>query len=158
VTFFSPTKAGFTLIEIMIVIGIIALLAAFAIPQMLRSRMNANELAAIAALRTISDSCQSYYNAVVPHTYPTNLSDLTFPNSNPSYVDPVLANAVDPANTKQGYYFSYTLLDSEHFTVIAWPGSFGRTGTRNLFVNELGTITYNKEMGLAPNIDDLVVQ
>lgn len=113
----TKIKKGFTLIEIIIVIAIISLLATFAIPQMLRSRMNANELGAIAALRTISDACQAYYNAVVPHTYPSALTDLTYPNSNPSYIDPALANAVNASSSKQGYYFTYTLIDSD---ILQW--------------------------------------
>ncbi len=152
------SRQGFTLIEIMIVISIIALLAAFAIPQMLRSRMNANELSAITAMRTAGDACQAYYNVTLPHSYPSELTDLTYPNSNPSYIDPVLANATSVGSSKQGFYFTYTLTDAEHFAIIAWPSAFGRTGSRNFFVNELGVITYNKQDGLAPTADDSVVQ
>lgn len=143
-------KKGFTLIEILVVIGIISLLASVAIPQMLRSRMNANELGAIAALRTISNACQSYYNGVIPHAYPPNL--LALNNISPPYIDNVLANAIDIAHTKQGYYFTYTLgATGESFTIIAWPSTFGRTGARNFFVNELGAIYYNSQDGLAPS-------
>lgn len=142
---------GFTLIEILVVIGIISVLLTFAIPQMLRSRMNANELAAITALRTISNACQCYYNDVTPHTYPPDLAGLTTPNVTPPYINSTLAAAIDIAHTRQGYYFTYNLVDSEHFTLVAWPKSFGRTGGRNFFVNELGNITYTTENGLTPD-------
>ena len=153
---FTDRQKGFTLIEIIVVIGIISLLAAFAIPQMLRSRMNANELGAMAALRTISDASQAYYNGSNPHTYPANLPALSA--IYPPYIDYGLANATNAGSSKQGYYFTYTLIDTEHFTIIAWPVTFGRTGSRNFFVDELGTITYNKQDGLAPGGNDLVVQ
>ena len=52
-------RHGFTLVEIMIVVAIISLLAAIAIPNLLRARHNANEAAAIAALRTISTGARS---------------------------------------------------------------------------------------------------
>jgi len=145
---FFINKKAFTLIEIMVVIGIMSLLAAIAIPQMLRSRMNANELAAIAGVRTINTSCQGYYNSVSPHSYPPNLTALN--NTFPPYIDNVLANAVDINHSKQGYYFTFTPIDPEHFTIIAWPVTFGRTGARNFFVNELGAIYYNSQNGLAP--------
>ena len=53
-------RLSFTLVEIMIVVAIIALLAAIAIPNLLRARLNANETAAQATLATISSSNISY--------------------------------------------------------------------------------------------------
>lgn len=154
--FSRGSKKGFTLIEIMIVVGIVSLLATLVVPQMLRSRMVANEVGTIAALRTIYGGCQGYYTNIAPHTYPPDL--LTLNTTIPPYIDAVLANAISPASARQGYFYTYTFIDDEHFSVIAWPVSFGRTGCRNFFVNELGTITYNQQDGLAPNINDPVVQ
>lgn len=137
---FINRHTGFTLIEIMLVVGIIALLATIAVPQMLRSRINANEVAAISALRTLANACQAYYNDIIPHTYPLNLPALN--STSPPYIDAVLANATARSRAKQGYWFSYTRLDAEHFTVIAWPRYFGRTGTRNFFTDETSIVTY----------------
>ncbi len=156
--FMGSDRKGFTLVEIMIVIGIVALLASIAIPQMLRSRMNANEVAAIAAVHAVGSACQSYYADVVPHTYPSALSDLVAPASNPGYLDPSLTAAIDTANTKQGYYFTYIREDEEHFTCVAYPASWARTGGRNFFIDEIGTMTYNSTEDLAPTENDTVVQ
>lgn len=137
---FFNRQTGFTLIEIMLVVAIVALLATIAVPQMLRSRMNANEVTAISALRTVASACQEYYNDVVPHTYPPDLPTLS--TAIPSYIDPVLANATARSRAKQGYWFTYTRVDGEHFTIIAWPSYFGRTGARNFFTDETSIITY----------------
>ena len=130
-------RRGFTLIEIMIVLAIVSTLATLAIVSMLRSRLNANEVSAIATLRVISNGSQSYYAATSsPHTYPSSLVDLGAPNSDPSYVDDKVASG-----QKQGYNFQFNLIDPDHFTCNAEPIAYSRTGNRSFFVNETGRIT-----------------
>ena len=125
-------KKGFTLVEIMIVVAIIALLAAIAIPNLLRARLNANESAAIAALQTISTAEQSY-RASNPR-YGT-LAELG--NSSPPYIDSVLASG-----NKQGYSFSLSAF-SDTFTCVARPQTYGKTGVRSFYVDESGVIRYS---------------
>lgn len=122
----------------MIVVAIISTLATLAMVSMLRSRMNANELGAIASLRTISSGAQNFYAQISPHAYPTVLADLSTPISNPSYIDSLLAGGV-----KQGYTFTYLQTDADHFTCRGNPTSPGRTGNRYFFVDETGRITAN---------------
>ncbi len=133
----SLRKDGFTLVEIMIVIAIIATLAAIAIPSFLASRINANETSAIVSCRTIASACQSYYVNTLPHAYPNTLDDLIAPNSNPSYLDSVLGTTTP---RKSGYVFYYELTGPETFNVYGEPTTPSVTGRRYFYINETGMI------------------
>ena len=139
-------RRGFTLIEIMIVIAIIATLAALAMSSMLRSRMNANEVAAIAALRTVSSAAQSYYAQAVPHTYPPTLAALGAPTSDPPYLDDLVAGG-----SKEGYAFTYVLVDTETYACRAAPQFPGKTGNRYFYVDEKGKMTAGGSDAVGPN-------
>lgn len=132
------TRTGFTLVEVMIVVAIVMTLATLALSSVLRARHNANEMAAVASCRTIVTATQNYYASNYPHVYPNSLSDLVPPISDPGYIDSVLASGA-----KQGYTFSYNLVDSESFTLNANPVSSGKTGTRCFFADETSVIKAN---------------
>ena len=66
----QKNRTGFTLVEIMVTIAIIALLAAIAIPNLLRSKTAANESSAQSTLKTISGALENYY--AVNNKYPTD--------------------------------------------------------------------------------------
>jgi type IV pilus assembly protein PilA len=142
-------KRGFTLVEIMIVVAIIALLAAIAIPNLLRARHNANEAAAIASLKTISAACESFRAAQTPPTYPANLAVLGTPPTGPAYIDTALAGATNAATERQGYFFTYALVNRNQYTCTATPATIGTTGTRIFFVDESGVIRLNNAAGAA---------
>jgi prepilin-type N-terminal cleavage/methylation domain-containing protein len=126
-------RKGFTLVEIMIVVAIIALLAAIAIPNLLRARHNANEAAAIASLRTLSTAEESYRAAQNPTTYGT-FAQLA--GANPPYIDATLA-----AGAKQGYNFAFTVAPGANtYTITATPQVAGTTGTRTFSVDQTGVI------------------
>ncbi len=126
------TKKGFTLVEIMIVVAIIVLLAAIAIPNLLRARLSANEATAIAAMRTISTAAESYRAAQSPPAYPGNLSLLS--SANPPYIDTVLG-----AGNKSGYTFSWAG-SGNTFGVTAAPQTANVTGVRSFFVDQSGVV------------------
>ena len=144
-------RKGFTLVEIMIVVAVVMTLATLAISSVLRARHNANEMAAVASCRTVVTAAQNFYANSYPHAYPSGLSDLVPPVSNPPYIDTILASG-----TKQGYTFNYTLVDSETFTLNANPVSAGKTGTRYFFSDESSIIKANPN-GPA-SVNDPVVQ
>lgn len=128
-------RHGFTLVEIMIVVAIIALLAAIAIPNLLRARLNANESAAIAAMQTVSTGAQSYRSA--NPTYPTGLDNLA--DDTPPYIDSVIGNT---PYQKQGYTFSL-VGSTNSFSATGSPTSVGTTGSRYFFVDQSGVVRYS---------------
>ena len=124
-------RVSFTLVEIMIVIAIIVILAFISVPNLLRSNVNANEVSAIANLRSLYSSFIMYYGAN-NKTYPEKLSDMA------SYVNPALA-----AGEKSGYIFTYVRDSADEFHVNANPRTPGKTGVRYFYMDERSTIRYN---------------
>ena len=133
-------KKGFTLVEIMIVVAIIALLAAIAIPNLLRARHNANETAGIASLRTISTAMESWRAGKTPATY-AGASLVNLAGAIPPYIDGALG-ASDPSK-KQGYIFTLTIIagtGNQQYTCAAHAEVYHTTGTRAFIVDESGVI------------------
>lgn len=133
-------RKGFTLVEIMIVVAIIALLAAIAIPNLLRARINANESAAIATLQTLSSALQSFQAANPATGFPDSLTGLA-PAGEPPYVDTTLA-VTSPS--RQGYNFTYTQVPgtpSTQFHIYAGPITPNVTGIRGFYIDEQGVVS-----------------
>ncbi len=127
-------KAGFTLVEIMVVVSIIALLAAFAIPNLLRARLSANETTAIASLRVIASSLDSWNS--INGQYPTTAQGLAVLSGvNPPYIEPTLG-----AGAKQGYNFAYTQVSIVQYNCTATPQVYQNTGIRSFIIQEDGVI------------------
>ncbi len=133
---------GFTLVELMIVIAIISLLAAIAIPNLMRSRISANEAAAIANLRTLSTASESFRTAQTPPRYPFNIFQLT--GANPPYID----NRFNAAARRgvQGYRYAY-LGAQNTYSFTAMPVTANVTGVRTFFVDQSGVIRLNNAAG-----------
>ena len=116
----------------MIVVAIIVLLAAIAIPNLLRARLSANEATAIAAMRTLSTAMESYRAAQSPPAYPAALTSLNA--TNPPYIDSVLAGG-----NKSGYTFTPGG-GGNTYSIVGSPQTANVTGVRSFFVDQSGVV------------------
>lgn len=139
-------RRAFTLVEIMIVVGIVIILITLAVPNILRSRVIANEGATLANLKAINNACQLYH--INQEKYPDSLDVLA--NANPPYLDSTLASG-----KKQSYEFIYTLVSDDHFTVNANPTYTGLLKGRYFYMDETGIIRANSTGPAGPN-DEII--
>jgi type IV pilus assembly protein PilA len=139
----KKNQKGFSLIELLIVVAIILIIAAIAIPNLLRSRMAANEASAVGSLRTINTACVTYSTTYNTVGYPPSLASLgpaaTATSSSADLVDSVLAGG-----TKSGYVFVFTQdttnVPSTGYTATANPQNRGTTGQSGFFTDQSGVI------------------
>ena len=123
---------GFTLVEIMIVVAVIALLAAIAIPNLLRAKTSSNEASAQATLKTIANSLETY--SITNGKYPsvtTSLIGAAPPYLNKDYF----------VTSSNGYAFTASLSDYT-YSITAVPAS-STQGTHSFTITTGAVLTTN---------------
>ena len=146
----ASTAAGrnpFTLIELMIVIAIIAILAAIAIPNLLRARASANEASAISTLRTMVDAESIFYQHDRDENGRLDYDDFLAVASNgretdppDAKLDPAKVAAGDPLSYRDhGYYFLMSGLTTDTYRVDATPAN-GGSGDREYRTDQTGIV------------------
>ncbi len=142
---------GFTLVELMIVVSVVALLAAMALPLLLRARMSTNETSALAGLRTIMTAEVQFQTGSFTDADGDNVGDFGPLNGAASLVNP--APGTEPfiddllaTGIKSGYTYVLNVDNAgagdEAFTCVARPITYGRTGVRSFYVDESGVVRY----------------
>ncbi len=154
-------QKGFSLIELLIVVAIILIIAGIAIPNLMQTKMPANEAAAISNLKTLNATCLTYltlYNV----GYPAALSNLQSPSGGgtPSPAAADLVDNVLAGGSKGGYNYTYAPGAAVNgvistYTINANPIQPGKTGTRFFYTDQSGTVRQNfggPATGMSPPI------
>jgi type IV pilus assembly protein PilA len=158
------TMKGFSLIELLIVVAIILIIAAIAIPSLMKAKMASNESSAVESLRTI-DTGQTTYSAACPNVgYSSTLVELNQGVtclSGKNIIDDILG-AADPS-TKSGYVFTYTVIPdaatglNDSFTLTGLPSVVGVTGQRGFYSDQTDVIRFTMD-GTAPTAASSPIQ
>jgi type IV pilus assembly protein PilA len=140
-------QRGFSLIELLIVVAIILIISAIAIPSYLRSRMQANEASAVGSVRMINTAAVTYSSTYVNVGFPANLGDMG--GVNPCTASSTTACLLEDTlaqGAKSGYSFVWIgdgATPSVAYTLNATPLNVGSSGQRMFCTDQVGVIRYD---------------
>ena len=146
---------GFSLIELLVVVAVILIIAAIAIPNFISSRMRANEASAVQSLRNIA-TAQLVYSTMWGIGFADSMAKLS---GNGVVVDQNSAGLIDQvlaAGLKSGYVFTFTpgttgsTGNVESFSVTADPQVPGSSGTRHFYTDQTAVIRFNPSVPAGP--------
>jgi type IV pilus assembly protein PilA len=136
---------GFSLIELIIVVTIILIIAAFALPKIMKSQIPAHEASALASIKAIHESEMIYSSTHPDVGYTQDLATLggTAQGGGEQTIDNNLAGG-----RRSGYTFTYTPGEKVNgairsYTITAVPDQVGTTGQRRFYSDESGEVHYN---------------
>jgi type IV pilus assembly protein PilA len=135
------SRAGFTLVELLVSIAIILIILTIAVPMVQYAKLNADETAVIREVQTIHQAQMQYQSQF--GKYAIKLSELGPPDQGAS--GPQAASLIPRSlarGEKNGYVFSMTPAASG-YTVTAVPKTFGRTGRRTFYIDQDGIVHQN---------------
>jgi type IV pilus assembly protein PilA len=148
-------QEGFSLIELLVVVSIILIIAAIAIPNLLQARVAANEASAVSSLRTINTAEISYISNYPTVGFAPTLAALGGTNCNPGdETGACLIDSLLSSGTKQGYNFTATGIGaapSTSYVTIALP--VPGSGNRSFCSTESATINYDPSGSPIPDHD-----
>lgn len=142
-------QAGFSLIELLIVVAIILIIAAIALPNLMVARMSANEASGVQSIRTIQSAETAYATTYPALGFSVTLVQLGGASNSACSASPAQACLIDDvlaSGTKSGYIFTWVgdgLTPSVSYDINADPVVRGSSGRRSFFSNYPGVIRYN---------------
>jgi type IV pilus assembly protein PilA len=148
----SRIPRGFSLLELLIVVAVILIISAIALPNLLRSKMSANEASAVASLRTLNAACANYSTSW-GKGFPVSLANLG-PGKPPTSSSADLIDSLLAAGNKSGYNIVYVSGAPSSgkimtYSINANPAVPNQTGGRYFFTDQTGVIRSN--IGAAAN-------